>query len=312
MDLSNLHTSLRESEASSLRRTTHLRSAEDELNAFFRSSALSLTTLYRQGVAQSKASYEKGYAHALAHVLELWGEDKQWLKGYLQRRIEALEQNDVEDTEQQVEEVHAGPSNFNTTAAARGRDSPRQGNKRARSSFRQREEEAETADRAERRTVRMPTQASASPFSSTFNFASPVAYPAPTHDPSTSKPRHAKAESGGVIKTSTPASSRRRLQKLKGLRAGRDRIIEVEQPQTEDMVDEDEVGDNNAWTDEEDDEAKRGKKVVWSERKDEGMEEGRVLERMDRRKRRRSRKVGAGEGVEKDEEEMLRDAPYHS
>jgi len=78
------------------------------------------------------------------------------------------------------------------------------------------------------------------------------------------------------------------------------------------MVDEDEVGDG-AWTDEEEDgEVKRGgKKVVWAER-NEGQEEGRVLERMDRRKRRRSRKVGAGEGVEKDEEEMLRDAPYHS
>nr|CDI54231.1 conserved hypothetical protein [Melanopsichium pennsylvanicum 4] len=91
MDLSTLNQSLKEEESSSQRRSTHLRAAEDELNAFFRSSALGLTTLYRQGVAASKVSYEKGYAHALAHVLELWDKDRGWLKGYLQRRIEAIE-----------------------------------------------------------------------------------------------------------------------------------------------------------------------------------------------------------------------------
>ncbi len=49
MDLSNLRTSLREEEASTRRRTSHLRAAEDELNGVFRTSALGLTTLYRAG-----------------------------------------------------------------------------------------------------------------------------------------------------------------------------------------------------------------------------------------------------------------------
>ena len=115
MDLSNLHSSLREvgeglDESTSRRRANHLRSAEEDLNAHFRSSALQLTTLYRQAVSSSKASYEKGYAHALAHVLELCDADRNWLKGYLQRRIEAIEAEQHDDDAEEVgEQMDAEP-----------------------------------------------------------------------------------------------------------------------------------------------------------------------------------------------------------
>lgn len=120
-----------------------------------------------------------------------------------------------------------------------------------------------------------------------------------------------------IIKTSNAATSRRKLQKLKGLRAGRDRIIEIEKPHDgmmdvgeEDEILPDGVGaeDADAWTDDEDafeenqvgarKAGGRGKKVVvWAERSAPNSThsahapqaaEGKVLERMDRRKRRRS------------------------
>ncbi|SPO27655.1 uncharacterized protein UTRI_04309_B [Ustilago trichophora] len=397
MDLSNLRTSLREEESSTLRRTSHLRAAEDELNAFFRSSALGLTTLYRQGVAASKASYEKGYAHALAHVLELWDKDRDWLKGYLQRRIEAIEAADNEDEigeeatardpvqQPPQQQAVAGPSMINTpiqmAAQARATESPRH-NKRSRSTFlhpssTSRDEEDNSA--SDRRLHRMPhgttrfSQPSNSSFSSnsSFNFSAPLSYPITTtsssSNPSTShsmpattatttkstvRASRSAAVDGPVIKTSNPATSRRRLQKLKGLRAGRERVIEIEKrpSQHDDMVDEgeDEIFTNDddgdaAWTDDDEpvNEAGspskggkvlgRGKKVVlWSERNNVGQgqgnagdtAEGKVLERMDRRKRRRgNRKVdpeidedisssgdGSRELLQGDEEEYV----YHS
>lgn len=322
MDLSNLRNSLREDEASTLRRTRHLRSSEDELSAVFRSAATSLTTLYRQGVASNKASYEKGYAHALAHVLELWGRDKDWLKGYLQRRIEALEVEGEEEMEearvpQEPEEIVSPVRTREVSQASRlaergARESPRQSNKRSRSGFGSSQRGEDESETGERRLHRIPTssrssnQASSSAFSTNFNFSAPISYPsvtkpAPTHDASrsTSKPTTTSSiASGGVIKTSSPASSRRRLQRLKGLRAGRDRIIEVERAQ-DDMVDEGEEDDADAWTDDED-QAK--KSVVWADKSSsvstagngQGMEvetEARVLERTDRRKRRKSNRI---------------------
>lgn len=296
MDLSNLHTSLRESEASSLRRTAHLRSTEDELNAVFRASALSLTTLYRQGVSSSKASYEKGYAHALSHVLELWERDKGWLKGYIQRRIEAIENanEDVDEEEQHV-----------TTTDREREVTVRRSNKRNR--YQRAEADEEQQDTARPTFV---------PPSSAFSFAAPIAYPAPTHNAASTsttkihRSQAAKLPDAPVIKTSNAATSRRKLQKLKGLRAGRDRIVEIEHKE-DDMVDED---DSAAWTDEDatGEEEKRGaskKSVVWAERSNADAEEegqGRVIERLDRRKRRRSTQPP------QQMEEELRDAPYHS
>lgn len=363
MDLSNLRTSLREDESSTLRRTRHLRSSEDELSAVFRSAATSLTTLYRQGVASNKASYEKGYAHALAHVLELWDKDRDWLKGYLQRRIEALE---VEGEDEMAEDgLKDPPTPIPSTSASRiapARDASRQqSNKRSRSGVssspqQQRSIREEDDSIASRRMMhRMPHQSSTSspsaatrtssgpsslfPSTSSFNFSAPLAYPAkpaPIHDPTTNnnhnprQPSSAKASShsGGVIKTSNAATSRRRLQRLKGLRAGgRDRVVEIEpQSQRDEMVDETEaasaagaIDEGDAWTDEEgadennDDGRKaRGagkKSVVWAEKGapvnatngGEGMdlEDDRVLERLDRRKRRRSSRqiLGSGEGM---------------
>ncbi|SJX63703.1 uncharacterized protein SRS1_14453 [Sporisorium reilianum f. sp. reilianum] len=370
MDLSNLRTSLREEEVSGQRRTAHLRAAEDELNAFFRSSALGLTTLYRQGVAATKASYEKGYAHALAHVLELWEKDRDWLKGYLQRRIEAIEAADAEDDADEVpmdqqpqpqpqpQPQQPGLARSNNTIAATTRpaqqaatDSPKQTNKRSRNAFSD-AASASSSHRdihdspAERRAFhrmapqsvaaasRFPSHSSAPNFaSSSFNFSAPLAYPssssvAANASASTSSPnktRTTRSTDAPLIKTSNPATSRRRLHKLKGLRAGRDRIVEI------DAADEDEIlpdggaagaaaDDADAWTDDEDAAAAaaaggydenaspvkgakpasgRGKKVVvWAERAAAGstthsahapqVAEGKVLERLDRRKRRRS------------------------
>ncbi|CDR87262.1 uncharacterized protein SPSC_00388 [Sporisorium scitamineum] len=209
MDLSNLRTSLREEEVSGQRRTAHLRAAEDELNAFFRSSALGLTTLYRQGVAATKASYEKGYAHALAHVLELWDKDQDWLKGYLQRRIEAIEATDAEDDgeevqldqpqprqqsqqqQQQPQQQPQQPSEASTSftrannthmAATRpvqtATDSSRQTNKRSRNAFSDASTSSSHRDHddasSERRSLhRMPQHSSSAP-SSRFP-ASPAA-----------------------------------------------------------------------------------------------------------------------------------------
>ncbi|SPC66587.1 uncharacterized protein UHOD_05334 [Ustilago sp. UG-2017b] len=325
MDLSNLSTSLRESESStSNRRQQHLRSAEDDLNAFFRSSALGLTTLYRQGVAGAKASYDKGYAHALAHVLELWQKDKAWLKGYLQRRIEALEADREDDEleeqtrpQQQQKAATATPAGqvragetSTSSGAARG------SNKRSRSNFSS-ERNAEVQNSpvgGERRTNRMPAT-SAAAFSSGFNFSTPLSMPAPAHAAGTkSHTRNtslannntradATPSSGGVSKTSTPAAQRRRLQKLKGLRSGntRDRIIEIKpQPQEDDMVDDqvlDQDPDGDAWTDDDQDSAAgvgdreaKGTRLVWTDNARKA-EQG-LLERKDRRKRRRTKANG--------------------
>lgn len=367
MDLSNLGTSLREDESSTLRRTRHLRSSEDQLSAVFRSAATSLTTLYRQGVASSKASYEKGYTHALAHVLELCDKDRDWLKGYLQRRIEALE---VEGEDEVVEEQTTLSTSANLGAAIGPRvasetetqsPSQRQSNKRSRSGYagspqhQQQRGGTQEDDTARRQMHRMPHQLSLSssssssnnrnsaapslfPSTSSFNFSTPLAYPtlakpAPIHDPTVNIRQTSSTKSssshiggggvGGVIKTSNAATSRRRLQRLKGLRAGRDRIIEVDpHTQRDEMVHENETiaGDEaDAWTDEEgaadennDDGRKiRGggggekKNVVWAEKgtsAGEGMhhiEDDRVLERFDRRKRRKSSRqfFGSAEGM---------------
>lgn len=352
MDLSNLRTSLREEEVSGQRRTAHLRAAEDELNAFFRSSALGLTTLYRQGVAATKSSYEKGYAHALAHVLELWDKDRDWLKGYLQRRIEAIEAADAEDDgeevqmdqrPQQQQHQHRAETSFprSPTQVTSGSqevtsDSPRQNNKRSRSGFNDgstpshREQDDLTSDR--RSFHRIPHSSASPRFPSAANFASgsfsfstPLAYPsssitgaAATCAASASKVRSPRSTSdAAVIKTSNPATSRRRLQKLKGLRAGRgDRIVEIEKAQDEQdeiLIDGIAGEDADAWTDEEEGQDEnvtcagkrggaggRGKKaIVWAERAAASnasnsahapqAAEGKVLERLDRRKRRRTR-----------------------
>ncbi|KAJ9479949.1 hypothetical protein PHBOTO_003724 [Pseudozyma hubeiensis] len=348
MDLSNLRTSLREEEASSQRRTAHLRAAEDELNAFFRSSALGLTTLYRQGVAATKNSYEKGYAHALAHVLELWDKDRDWLKGYLQRRIEAIEAADAEDEpeeaqpQQQQHQQGAGPSFLRSPSQGATRqtqavtDSPRQSNKRSRNAFNDPSGSSHRSQddaSSERRTLHRVLHNSASSrfpsstnfASSSFNFSAPLSYPssfnaaAATSASSPTKSRPLRLDAP-VVKTSNPATSKRRLQKLKGLRAGRaDRIIEIERPQDDEQ---DEIlpdgvaaEDADAWTDDDGEghdenstpAAKRGaggrgkKAVVWAERAaaSSGVSaahtpqqaEGKVLERLDRRKRRRTRQT---------------------
>ena len=347
MDLSNLRTSLREEEISSQRRTAHLRAAEDELNAFFRSSALGLTTLYRQGVAATKASYEKGYAHALAHVLELWDKDRDWLKGYLQRRIEAIEaaadaedeaDEPVMDPPQQVQPqpqpqpqaasqaVGASAStSFNRTSAsgpttsvdAAAAELPRHNNKRSRTSFREastshhRDPEDSPVDRrthhrgtphtSSTASSRPPTLSSAG-FGSSFNFAAPLAYPSTSVNPvgtctstvSPSKPSRARsatadAAAGAIIRTSNP---RRRLHKLKGLRAGRaERVLDLDTVHDGGA----EAEDADAWTDDDDEPSKgaRGLKA-WAERAGgtgavhpSQVAEGKVLERLDRRKRRR-------------------------
>lgn len=356
MDLSNLRTSLREEEVSSQRRTAHLRAAEDELNAFFRSSALGLTTLYRHGVAAAKSSYEKGYAHALAHVLELLDQDRDWLKGYLQRRIEAIEAADAEDDaedvqldqqqqqhRQQDQQPRAGtsvprsPSQVMAMRPAQAAtDSPRQSNKRSRNTF----NDASTSSHhdqddliSDRRTQhRIPHSSTVSRFpsaanfgSGSFNFSAPMPSSSAFHTTAATtsstpvKARPARATTdAAVIKTSNPATSRRRLQKLKGLRAGRgDRIVEIEKPQDDDQ---DEIlpdgagEDADAWTDDDADgrdeatpasrkgASSRGKKVVvWAERSAGSngantahapqQAEGKVLERLDRRKRRRTRQT---------------------
>lgn len=366
MDLSNLRTSLREEEVSGQRRTAHLRAAEDELNAFFRSSALGLTTLYRQGVAATKASYEKGYAHALAHVLELWDKDRDWLKGYLQRRIEAIEAIEAADAEDDGEEVQLDQpqppppqqpqqqqqaaastsltrsSNSQRPAQQTAIDSPRQNNKRTRnassdawaaSSHRDNHDDSPVERRSFHHRMAPPSRFPPSSAvnnlaSSSFNFAAPLAYPSASNmagNASSSTPSKTRAprsvDAGPVIKTSNPATSRRRLQKLKGLRAGRDRIVGIEGADEDEILPDGAADDADAWTDDEDasnayDEnaspvkgsgAKngsgggRGKKVVvWAERSTGNAvhgahapqaAEGKVLERLDRRKRRRSIRV---------------------
>ncbi|GAC93846.1 hypothetical protein PHSY_001411 [Pseudozyma hubeiensis SY62] len=354
MDLSNLRTSLREEEASSQRRTAHLRAAEDELNAFFRSSALGLTTLYRQGVAATKSSYEKGYAHALAHVLELWEKDRDWLKGYLQRRIEAIEAADAEDEPEEVQmdqrqqqpqqqQQGAGPSFLRSPSQGAARqaqtptDSPRQSNKRSRNAFHDLSASSHRSQddaNSERRALhRVPHNSTSSRFpsstnfaSSSFNFSAPLSYPssfnaaaAATSASSPIKSRPLRLDAP-VVKTSNPATSKRRLQKLKGLRAGRaDRVVEIERRQDDEQ---DEIlpdgvaaEDADAWTDDDGEghdensspAAKRGaggrgkKAVVWAERAAASggpsaahtpqQAEGKVLERLDRRKRRRTRQT---------------------
>ncbi|TKY84534.1 hypothetical protein EX895_006436 [Sporisorium graminicola] len=373
MDLSNLRTSLREEEASGQRRSAHLRAAEDELNAFFRSSALGLTTLYRQGVAATKASYEKGYAHALAHVLELWDKDRDWLKGYLQRRIEAIEAADAEDDAEEAQLDQPQPQQLQqqqsaaSTSFARSAntpltatrpaqqiasDSPRHNNKRTRNAFS--DTSTSTSHRnhddsaAERRTLhRIPhnnsaassrfSQTSAANFaSSSFNFSAPLAYPSSSSSSaanigttsSPSKTRPPRPIDAPVIKTSNPATSRRRLQKLKGLRAGRDRIIDIEEADEDEILPDGAADDADAWTDEDaaggyDENASpakgaktgnggRGKKVVvWAERSGSNsahgehtpqVAEGKVLERLDRRKRRRSNRQQQDDTMMADEE----------
>ncbi|CDS01253.1 hypothetical protein [Sporisorium scitamineum] len=318
MDLSNLRTSLREEEVSGQRRTAHLRAAEDELNAFFRSSALGLTTLYRQGVAATKASYEKGYAHALAHVLELWDKDQDWLKGYLQRRIEAIEATDAEDDGEETNKRSRNAfSDASTSSSHRDHDDASS----ERRSLHRMPQHSSSAP-----SSRFPASPAANFASNSFNFSAPLAYPSSSSNaanPSTSSsspsktgpPRSADAP---VIKTSNPATSRRRLQKLKGLRAGRDRIVEIEQADEDEILPDGAAAaeDADAWTDDEDaangfDNASptkgaksgnggRGKKVVvWAERSGSNsthgahipqVAEGKILERLDRRKRRRSNK----------------------
>lgn len=382
MDLSNLRTSLREEEASSQRRTAHLRAAEDELNAFFRSSALGLTTLYRQGVAATKNSYEKGYAHALAHVLELWDKDRDWLKGYLQRRIEAIEAADAEDEPEEVQmdqrqqqpqqqqQQGAGPSFLRSPSQGAARqaqtatDSPRQSNKRSRNAFNDPSTSSHRSQddaNQERRTLhRVPHNSTSSRFpssasfaSSSFNFSAPLSYPssfnaaAATSASSPTKSRPLRLDAP-VVKTSNPATSKRRLQKLKGLRAGRaDRVVELERPlddeQDEILPDGVAAEDPDAWTDDDGEghdenstpAAKRGaggrgkKAVVWAERAAASggvsaahtpqQAEGKVLERLDRRKRRRTRQtedVAMGDEAESSadisREEEAEQYAYHS
>ncbi|PWY98218.1 hypothetical protein BCV70DRAFT_202003 [Testicularia cyperi] len=352
MDLSNLHTSLREvgeglDESTSRRRAAHLRAAEDDLNAHFRSSALQLTTLYRQAVSSSKASYEKGYAHALAHVLDLWDADRDWLKGYLQRRIEAIEVGNDDEVEEPRPQMDAGVrqqdgdesfqqqnrqsqgaryrgSSRETEAASRPpvaaanisaspvatssrtltrnlphstptkdstSQSHRSSGKRTRSHLYQHQQQQQQPESAsvdtERRLHRLPysqqphpssssfystpttsadssvAHSSSLPFSSSFDFSIPMSHSStrfgatsaaassvPSRGSAASK--HPKSESGGVIKISNPALQRRRLKRMGGLRAGRDRILEINENAAaldpDEMVDED---DPDAWTDDE-------------------------------------------------------------
>lgn len=321
MDLSNLRASLREEEASTRRRTSHLRAAEDELNGVFRTSALGLTTLYRQAVAASKASYEKGYAHALAHVLELCDNDRDWLKGYLQRRIEAIEavEDESDDREppptqhQNAEEIHSSPAvarNHASTSQPRPtfEASPRH-NKRTRgatSTSRTAAVDDEQHDRrisnrgaSSSRTRPTTTSASTSAFSANFDFAAPIAYPdasAGRGESSASRtPRTTSRTETPSIKTSNPAAQRRRLHKLKGLRAGKDRVLEVHADRGPDDMDDGEE-DEADWTD--DDEEARGRRVGWADKEREDEAEARVVERLDRRKRRRTFNTTAAAGEE--------------
>lgn len=308
MDLSNLSTSLHET-SSSNRRTVHLRSAEDELNAVFRSSALGLTTLYRQGVTVAKTSYDKGYGDALAHVLELWEKDKGWLRGYLQRRIEALDCDDEEEIEKPKKQEE-----LQQKEVGGGGESSRRGGKRSRSDISRMDEESPVTDS---RSNTM-TGTSTLGFSSGFSFSTPLTMPLQSHASLTKHTRNTPTNTrtepptgARVIKTSsTPAAQRRRLQKLKGLRSGaRDKIIEIKQPHQDDMIqDEDE-----AWTDDDHtptptptstitstaaggkEGEKKGTRVIWTDQTAK-VEQG-VLERKDRRKRRRTKptKDAAGE-----------------
>lgn len=368
MDLSNLRTSLREEEASSLRRTAHLRAAEDELNSYFRASAVSLTTLYRQGVAGAKASYEKGYAHALAHVLELCDRDRDWLKGYLQRRIEALEAtaDDAADDAQGQDQIQGqgAPTHAQGTEELRlhsldqavvnaesgthssklipastplqranstGQSSTNHSsNKRSRSVFAQHYHESPETNDSPHSTQRMlhppsscsPSSSSLSRFpqpsastsafgSCAFNFTAPTSLP-PFASPASggTLSSSTKPAMGGVIKTSNPAKSRRRLHKLKGLRPGRQRMIELS-PSHHDQPD-DEIllppsttcssnNNDDAWTDDESSTpdpschptslgappTSATKVVAWSER-NLSHDSPKTLERLDRRKRRKT------------------------
>lgn len=400
MDLSNLRTSLDGlDESSSRRRAVHLDGIEHDLNTHFRASALQLTTLYRQAVTSSKSAYEKGYAHALAHVLELWDTDRDWLRGYIQRRIEAVEQQAGDDDDQSQQQQRGAPSemppqdsvdldedddqqqaqrhNHRSTRAgpsiatprrATGNSqvtiptsvsTPRPSGKRTRSTTNTTAAATPTIDTAAARARRprrsLPAAAAAAtsstpthPFSSSFDFSIPtsLAMTPFAAAPSPHAKRKQQTAALPVIKISDPASQRRRLRKLSGLRTTEtDRIIEIDHqhptlrynPASNDMQD-DEQDDTKSdlWTDDDDDDDDEadqdasmlpatntpaapplppprhqhgGKHTTWTERsvfpqphtdlhqqvtdppvhvEDQHQQQQRVLERIDRRKRRRS------------------------
>ena len=146
-----------------------------------------------------------------------------------------------------------------------------------------------------------------------------------------------------IIRISTPASQRRRLRRTTGLRSGRDRILEIDDPHADnnDMVDQGEDvvvrdDDPGAWTD--DDEAgsengdgaalgdgKRSKKLMWAERaaplspthlhdhlKAVAPEEAKLFERIDRRKRRRALGLAAHPSAPTDSSgQHTSDSHYH-